>query len=174
LGPRTRPNLREPPTVRLAELGDDERLASFRCSRGRWFQREVEEFINTELAGRLALETRVLLFDVGEDLVAVAAHQPGTLIITEDPGVVEAAHLVVVAITERLQSGRLADGTRLSDYVMRILLRDALRTRRTDVAFGIVAIENQRSLTMCERNGLTSQTVINSTYARATGRFAVA
>jgi hypothetical protein len=56
---------------------------------------------------------------------------------------------------------------------MQTLLNHALRVQRTDVAFGIVAIENQRSLTMCERNGLTSQTVIGATYARATGRFAV-
>jgi hypothetical protein len=77
-----------------------------------------------------------------------------------------AAHLLVPAITEPLQTGVLADGTRLWDFVMRMLLGDALRTRRTDIAFGIVAIENQRSLTMCERNGLISQTVVNGTYAR--------
>jgi hypothetical protein len=173
LDPRTRPNVREPVTVRRAEPGDDEALASFRCSRGRWFQREVEEFINTELPRRLgAEETQVLLFHVAAELVAVAAHQPGVLIIAEDPGQVHAAHLLVLAITERLQAGVLADGTRLPDLGM--LLRDALRTQRPNVAFGIVAIENQRSLTMCERNGLASQTVVNSTYARVTGRFAIA
>jgi len=127
-----------------------------------------------ELVRRVASEeARALLFHVDRDLAAVAAHQRGTLIIAEDPGEVQAAHLLVVAIAAPLQTGRLADGTRLSDHIMRTLLRDALRVHRTDVAFGIVAIENQRSLTMCERNGLTSQTVISPAYARATGRFAV-
>jgi hypothetical protein len=160
--------------VRVADLDDDEALTSFRCSRGRWFQREVEEFINAELPKRLdSEETRTLLFHSGEELIAVGAHQPGVLIIAEDPGQVQAAHLLLLALTERLQIGRLGDGTRLSDYVLRTLLRDALRTHRTGVAFAIVAIENQRSLTMCERNGLTSQTAVNRMYARASGRFAL-
>jgi hypothetical protein len=95
------------------------------------------------------------------------------LIIAEDPRELQAAHLLVVAIAEPLQTAKLADGTRLSDHVIQTLLRDALRVHGTEVAFGIVAIENQRSLTMCERNGLTSQTVISAAYARATGRFAL-
>lgn len=169
---RNRPSLRELPAVRVADLDDGEALANFRCSRGRWFQREAEAFINEELVRRIGLEeAQALLFRRDRELVAVAAHQPGTLIIAEDPGEVRAAHLLVVAITERLQTAKLADGKRLSDHVMQTLLGDAIRVHRTHVAFGIVAIENQRSLTMCERNGLTSQTVISPVYARATGRF---
>jgi len=171
---RSRPSLRGPPAVRLAGLDDAEALANFQCSSGRWFQREVEEFINAELVQRVASgEAQCLLFHVERELIAVAAHQNATLVIAEDPGEVGAAHLLAVAVSGRLQTAKLADGTRLSDHVMQALLRDALRAHRTAVAFGIVAIENQRSLSMCERNGLTSQTVVSATYARATGRFAI-
>jgi hypothetical protein len=173
LAPRTRPNLSKPPKVRVAREADAEALAGFRCSRGRWFQREVEDFIANDLPGRIVSgEVRVLLFHVGDELAAVAAHQPATLVIAEDPGAVAAAHLVAVAIAERLQRATIAGKDRLSDHVLQALLRDALRTHRTSVAFGIVAVENQRSLSMCERNGLASQTLINARYARATGRFA--
>lgn len=168
----SRPKLDDPPAVRAARLDDDEALANFRCSSGRWFQREVEDFINTDLVARIASEeARALVFHVEQELVAVAAHQQETLVIAEEPGEVQATRLLVLAITERLHTATLADGTRLSDHLMETLLRDALSVHRTNVASAIVAIENQRSLAMCERNGLTSQTTIDATYARATGRF---
>jgi hypothetical protein len=79
---------------------------------------------------------------------------------------------VVAAITSRLQTALLSDTSRLSDHLIQTLLQDALCVRKTDIAFAVVAIENQRSLEMCEPNGLTSQTTVNAVYARATGRFA--
>jgi hypothetical protein len=167
-----RPTLDDAPAIREAAASDAEALAGFRCSTGRWFQDEVEAFINAELRQRLrAAQARVLLFHVATELVVVAAHQSATLVIAEDPGEVHAAHLLVLAITPRLHTAVLREGDRLSDYAMRVLLSDALHSHDTDVAFAIVAIENQRSLAMCERNGLSSQTIIDRRYARATGRF---
>jgi hypothetical protein len=103
--------------------------------------------------------------------VAVAAHRIATLVIAQDPGEVRAAQLVVLAVSSRLQAAKIESYGRLSDFVFKVLLREALKSHRTDVAFGIVAVENQKSLTMCERNGLVSQTQINARYARVTGRF---
>ncbi len=115
--------------------------------------------------------THVLLFGAGPEIVAIGAHQPATLIVAEEAGEREAAYLLVVATTERLHAARLASGVRLSDYVMLTLLHNALQTYRVEVAFAIVAVENQRALRLCERNGLSSQSLISRRYARATGRF---
>lgn len=104
--------------------------------------------------------------------IAVAAHQPGTLLTVGAQEVeVRAAHLVVLAIAEHLHGAQAPDGSRLSDRLIQDLVADALEAHGTDTAFAIVAMENQRSLSLCERNGLTSQTAYNEMYARVTGRF---
>lgn len=120
----------------------------------------------------------MLLYTVDSELIAVGAHQAGHLVTSEIRGTevtdvkdTNAAQLVVLAITTSLQAARLRSGGRLSDHLMRDLLTDALRVREAEAAFALVATENQRSLTMCERNGLTSMTTVTNVYARATGRF---
>ncbi len=158
--------------MRPIEEVDSEALANFQCSRGRWFQDEAESFIRTELFQRWeAGETQGLVFGMDAELLAVAAYRRGTLIIAEDPGELEAAELVVLATSESLTAATIADDGRLSDYVMRTLIGEAVRFYRADFAYGLVAVENQRSLTMCERNGLVSQTRVNARYARVLGRF---
>lgn len=153
-------------------------LTTFRCSTGRWFQDDVEQFINGKSEQKLLIpERHVLLFTHDTQAVAVAAHQQGRLLMTDGTDVrdVRAAHLMVVAIAEPLHGAVLPEGGRLSDHVMQELLVDAQRTHRTEMVFAIVALDNQRSLTLCERNGLTSQTALGNSavFARVTGRFAL-
>ena len=115
---------------------------------------------------------RLLLFEDDEELIAVGSHQPESLVL--DTGYsINAARLVVLGVAQAHQGKALKDGTRIADKALRLLIQEAVTYRRARVVSGIVARDNIRSLTMCERNGLASQTTFGTRYVRVTGRFEV-
>jgi hypothetical protein len=114
---------------------------------------------------------RLLLVCEEERLVACVAHLP-ELYLHADPLLI-GTRLDVLALSTTDQGRRLRDGRRLSDVVMQTLIHDALQTRpHATILTAIVAMENLRSLTLCERNGLRSQTRYDLDHVRMTGHFA--
>jgi hypothetical protein len=151
-------------------------MARFQCSTGPWYEQEVESFIRQralEQAITLAEDYRLLVaFDRDRLLGCMAHHQE--MLLTSDgsrSGPIFATRLHVLAIATHYQRSRLGDGTRLSDKLMSTLIADALETRRNPVLTGIVALENLRSVTLCERHGLRSQVQYDTRHARLSGHF---
>jgi ribosomal protein S18 acetylase RimI-like enzyme len=163
---------RRGPIVREATDDDAAALASFECSTGAWYEEEVQAYIH-ERALTHAHENpdgyRLLVAFEQTRLIAVAAHASEALILPEDDTYL-AARLQVLAIAVADQRRRLPDRSRLSDVLMATLISDAIEDKKTDVVTAIVADENLRSIALCERNGLRSQTRHSSRYLRLTGR----
>jgi hypothetical protein len=146
------------PSVRVATASDADLLAAFSCSRGLWFEDEVEEFLQryalTYAAERAPLDHQLLLFVDDDELIAVGGHEQALL-----PGGLVGTHLTVAAIDLSHQGAKLTDGGRLSDYVLDALLGDALdaeargAVRREPIAHALVARENGRSLAVLNRRG---------------------
>jgi hypothetical protein len=159
-------------TVREAGKDDAADLGAFECSTGTWYEDEVQAYVRQQALthARESSESYRLLVAVERTrLIAVAAHTNDVLIMPDD-GTCMAARLQVLAISVTDQGRRLCGGTHLSDVLMATLIADAMDHQRTDVMTAIVAGENLRSVALCERNGLCSQTRYSSRYLRLTGR----
>ncbi len=162
---------------------DRRRLEQFRCSRGAWYEDEVEDFVNQKAIARaLAVATPYRLYVVlaGERLIAVAGHHPELLMVaagsdasgtpTFEGRMAERLHVLALSVDHH--RSRLSDGTRCSDFVMDRLIEKALRERTKVVLTGLVARDNHASLVLCERKGLTSQIEHDDRYLRVSGHFA--
>jgi hypothetical protein len=157
--------------VRRAASADAETLAAFECSTGPWYEDEVQHYVRRralEDALRAPQIYRLLLAFDGARLVAVGAHAQEALILTDDT--VLATRLQVVALGLDDQGRVLEHGTRLSDVVISTVIADALRGGPSELVTAIVAGENLRSIALCERNGLRSQTRYSRDYVRLSGR----
>jgi hypothetical protein len=172
---RKRPAL---PTYHPAEEQDDERLNSFECSTGSPFEDEVQTFIRTR-ALSLALADgegyELLLFHDDDRLIGVAGHHP-EILIAGTPGnpegrAYEAVRLSVLALGLADQGRVLHDGRRLSDLVMETLIAEAIGGRSSVLVSGVVARANHRSIALCERHKLRSQTQYDSLHLRVSGLF---
>jgi hypothetical protein len=163
----------------LATSYDADALAGFACSSGAPFEDEVERYVreqasrDAEHARRTGGPYRLLVFETGEaELVAVGAH---TAVSLRLPGAhresVPLVKLVVVALARSWQGRRLAGGERLSDAVLTAMIAHARRTHGRDVVAGIVARRNYPSLSLCRRNGLTTQFEYGPDYVTLVGRF---
>jgi hypothetical protein len=151
---------------------DRDDLAAFRCSTGTWYEDEVEGFVN-----RRALDStlnapgvfkRLVMRRQGA-LIACAAHHVEYLLLGD--GITEeATRIALVAVDVGYQGERLHDSTPLADALFRALLRDAIGVERFALVTGVVARENERSLRLCARQGLTSQVRYGTDYVRVTGR----
>jgi hypothetical protein len=151
-----------PLLVRVADSGDADILAGFSCSRGEWYEDEVDNFIREhalDYAGsRALLDHQLLLFVRGDELVAVGAHEQALL-----SGGLTGTHLAIVAIALPHQGTRLEDGGRLSDFVLAALLSDARNADarneppRDPYVHAVVAYENDRSLTVLRRRGFADE-----------------
>ena len=158
--------------VREATEGDTAALASFTCSTGLWYEREVEEFVRGHaLRAAASDDFRLLVAVEGERLVATAAHHHPELLPTADAVHRFATRLHHLAIDVSDRGRRLPDHRRLSDALMQTLIADAIDAWTTGVLTAIVAADNDRSLAMCERNGLRSRTRHGTRYVRVTGLF---
>ncbi|MFI5003560.1 MAG: hypothetical protein ACHQE6_00970 [Solirubrobacterales bacterium] len=160
--------------VRGATEDDADTLEGFRCSTGPWYERDVEEYVRAR-ALREALEKpsdyRLLLVLDDGRLTGCMAHALELLIEDAGPAIVAARlHLLAIAIED--QGRRLEDGRRRSDLIVQALIFDAFETRETEVLTAVVARENLRSITLCERNGLRSQVSFDRRHIRLTGHFA--
>lgn len=147
------------PGVRLTVASDEELLRRFRCSSGVWYEDYVEQFVTQRALARALdgrLDFRLLLFETAiEGLVAVAAHHWRAYEVGETT--IDGTYLVVAAIALPFQGGRLGSGERLSDFVMNALLSDARDRSRGDLVTALVARENERSLALCRRFGISAQ-----------------
>jgi ribosomal protein S18 acetylase RimI-like enzyme len=83
----------------------------------------------------------------------------------------EATLLHVVALSREDQGRRVGNGQRLSSLVMETLLAEAIGGRQSALVTAIVARENLRSIALCERHGLRSQTEYNAAYLRLSAHF---
>jgi ribosomal protein S18 acetylase RimI-like enzyme len=166
--PRLAPDL----FVREATEEDTAALTSFTCSTGLWFEREVEDFVRWHaLRAADSDNFRLLVAVEGERVVATLAHHHPELLPTADAAhrIGTRLHHLAIAITD--QGRRLPDRRRLSDALMQTLIADAIDTWTTGVLTAIVAVDNDRSLAMCDRNGLRSRTRHGTRYVRVTGLF---
>ena len=146
-------------------------LGAFECSTGPWYEDEVQNYVRAralEHARRKPGRYHLLLAFDGGRLVAVGAHADEALFLPDET--VRAIRLQVLAVGLADQGRVLASGHRLADVVLATLIDDATRVRPTDLATAIVAAENLRSISLCERNGLRSQTRCGDGYVRLTGR----
>jgi hypothetical protein len=165
--------------VREPTSDDEVLLSSFRCSRGLWFEDEVQAFVRHH-ALRLALDEqsdyRLLLVMDGDRLAACFAHHPEGLM-TESGGagtavrVIFATRLHLLALSIEDQGRRLDDGRRLSDLIMESLVVDAMDREMAVVLTAVVARGNLRSLSLCQRHGLRSQVAYDARHVRLSGRF---
>lgn len=158
--------------VREATEEDAEALANFTCSTGLWYEQEVEAFVRRHGLRAAGYDRfRLLVAVEGDRLVATLAHHHPEFLPTADAAHRIATRLHHLAIDIRDQGRRLPDDRRLSDALMQTLVADAIETWTTGVLTAIVAADNDRSLVMCERNGLRSRTRHGVGYARVTGLF---
>lgn len=159
--------------VRPATEADEGMLAEFRCSTGPWYEQDVESFVRRRaLENALALsgDYRLLLTIEGERLVCCAAHH-GELLFRDDGNPIVATRLHLLAIAVEDQGRKLDDGTRLSDAVVATLIADALEIREVSVLTAVVALDNLRSMSLCERHGLRSQVRYDNRHVRMSGHF---
>lgn len=161
---------RRGPTVREATDDDAVALAAFECSTGPWYEEEVQAYVRGRALAHARENPygyRLLVAYEQTRLIAVAAHADEALILPEDTCF--AARLQVLAIALVDQRRSLPGRVRLSDLLMATLIADAMDHKSTDVVTAIVADENLRSIALCERNGLRSQTRYSGRYLRLTG-----
>jgi RimJ/RimL family protein N-acetyltransferase len=160
--------------VRLARVDDEAALARFRCSTGPWFEEEVERHVREDALQRALDEEaqyRLLLFEDGERLWAVGAHQPEELEMTSGDTWL-ATRLVVLAVDLDHQGARLGDRLTFSQAALDSLISDAVRHWDVGTVSALVARDNIRSQRLCRRCGLVFETRENLHYLRMTGRFA--
>lgn len=172
-------NLSGKPIVRPACMEDGDLLTGFRCSNGAWYEQQVERYIQTHALGRALSEPpgyRLLLaFNEGR-LLGCMAHQQELLFEGGDFGneggrLIRSVRLHLFAIALDVQGRKLSDGRRLSDALMATLIFDAIITQEQDVLTAVVALDNIRSIVLCERHGLRSQTQCDAWHVRLSGRF---
>jgi hypothetical protein len=151
--------LKKPPTVAVVAPGDRERLSEFTCSTGRAFEDEVQDWIREHAfdeaeSARAEANYRLVVFDVGEDLAAVAAYHVG-----EHDG--DAIVVIrAVALSTDYQGEEIEGRGKLADFVATAIANDAAtRPTALPVARAKVHRDNARSLAFCERMGLRTHSL---------------
>jgi hypothetical protein len=142
-----------------ATPGDARALAELRCSRGAWYENEVEAYVNNEMPKLLSHEAmfnRQLLVMEGDNVIGCCGHQLDALRMDGEKDVF-LARLAVMAFDLRHRGRELADGGRLSDAVFKALASDAVKGHPGKALTAVVAGDNYRSLAMLERNGEWAQ-----------------
>jgi hypothetical protein len=158
-------------SIREATDDDAGALAAFTCSMGAWYEDEVQAYVRSTamVHAREKHGYRLLTAYDGVRLVAVMAHADEALTFPDGDTWV-AARLQVLAIACNDRGRSLGSRGRLSDVLIATLISDAMERHRTDLVTAIVAAENARSLSVCERNGLRSQIRYSPGYVRLTAR----
>lgn len=162
-------------SFRRASGNDAQRFENFRCSRGAFYEDEVEQFV-CGVALEHALEFagyNLLVFLEGERLVAVAGHHRENLLANhgDRTQLIMTTRLQVLALATEDQGRHCSDGRRVSALVLDTLIHDALVGYEGDVLTAIVARENLRCLALLERHGLRSQVEYDALHVRLSGHF---
>jgi hypothetical protein len=155
------------PAARYLGGADRDALAAFRCSRGPWYEDDVERFISQRLMDRHEFRrTRADHAVIGLEppehgLVAVGAHEED---LTRDGDVeLTSTYLEVGAVSLAMQGAVLPDvepldpdgkPVSLGRWLIEVLLADVATRERAPVVRAVVARENGRSLALCSRVGL--------------------
>jgi hypothetical protein len=158
--------MRLPRAVVLSRTKHEAELSSFRCSTGAWYEDEVEQMVQHELAPRIDSEwSRALdfcalgLVDHLGRLVAIGAHHEVDFANRDPPG----TRLWLAAIAVSHQGARISgilqtggQSFSLARYLLQVMIADSLnRPHKRERSFvGTVAKDNYRSLALCERIGL--------------------
>jgi hypothetical protein len=140
------------PAARFLGLADRERLAGMRCSTGAWFEDEVEMFIRTRLA------------DYHDWRQPHGSHEAE--FVRDGGQLVTSTYLECAAVRIDVQGAALPDvgpldqdgrPVTLGRYLLEVLLSDSDERERAPIVRAVVARENERSLRLCARVGLTDE-----------------
>jgi hypothetical protein len=157
------------PLARRIRPGDWGSLSQFACSKGAWYEADVERFVRTRLRGHVQsrephLQTScVILADAADpaEILAVGAHEFDDQR-TEDGQDIEGSYLILGAVRADLQ-GALVDMKTFADQRPVTLGRLLMETMvddlpdRPGVVRAVVAQENHRALKLCDRIGLVHE-----------------
>jgi hypothetical protein len=158
------------PTPSARRLGPADRAAlrAFRCSTGRWFEDEVETHVQNDLldahaARRSHTDHCAIALELPDHgIVAVTAHEQD--LTTEGGRDLTSTRWLVAAVAVDLQGAKLPDvdlgdgrPVTLGRYLAEATLSDVLETDRDPVVRAVIARENDRSLALCRRVGLTRE-----------------
>jgi len=157
------------PQARRLRPGDWQRLKSFACSTGVWYEEDVERFVRTRLRGHYEWRkshTDISVFVLAAagdpwEILAVGAHELDPQI-TADGQPLEGSYLIVGAVRRDLQ-GREVDVEPFEDgrpvSVGRLLMETLIDDlpERPGAVRAVVARDNARSLRLCERIGLREE-----------------
>ncbi len=163
---------REAIVLRPAAEGDRAALESFACSRGAWYEQDVERYVRGRALDDAFRVPGYALFvaEQGERLLGCMAYMPEMLEV-EEQHLIAAARLHVLAIASTDQGRVLDSGRRLSDALLQTLIAKATPTSIEGVLTAVVARENVRSIRLCERNGLSVQIAYDARHVRVVRRF---
>lgn len=159
----------EEPLARRIRPGDWASLSHFSCSKGAWYEADVERFLRARLRGYVEsrgtyLDTECVILTDARDpasILAVGAHELDDQR-TEDGEDVEGSYLIVGAVRADLHGAAIAmapfaDGRTVT--LGRLLLETILDDLpdRPGAVRAVVARENQRALKLCSRIGLVHE-----------------
>jgi hypothetical protein len=172
-------------TYRYVDTDDAALLERFECSCGAPYEEEVQQYIRSsalrDAAGADSPVSLMLTFH-RDRLVGIAGYSVEFLLagprgpLDKPPPLheitgMDATRLWVLALSREAQGRKLRDGRRLSTLVMDTLIAEAMGGRDRGLLTAIVARENLRSLALCERSGLRSQTMHDPRHVRLSGYF---
>lgn len=153
--------------IRVGTPADRDLLGSFSCADPAvGYEAEVEQFVRNQLTdwafapGASVDDPRLLLAAVTAtgELFGVAAHERTRL---RDPGgaAYNATKIEVVALAAPWQGRRFSTGARASDVLLSAVMTDIVNRvpPRDARVFAVVHTENQRSLALLSRHGLTEE-----------------
>jgi hypothetical protein len=163
--------------VRAAEEEDAERLSNFCCSTGESYEDEVEAFVRKKALKRARDRSspayKLLVVEEEERLIGCAGYHDEPLFPMIDETAMQATRFQMLAVQLDQRGRRLDDGTRLVDFLFKSVVLDAFGTEGGGVLNALVARENRRSIAVCERNGLHTQTFYDNKLLRMTGTYEI-
>ena len=155
--------------VRRTTPEDAERLRSFRCSTGAWYETEAERFIQGPLAELVAQGFGAWVVEKDGQMAAVGAHdgrphpdKSGSII----------TWVMVLATRVDASAPTVRDPVSISRLVQAMIV-DVDRSGRSPYWFALVAAENESMRRFCEQAGFTAGPVpSDERYLFYTAKFA--
>lgn len=165
------------PLVRPAAEEDGDGLSAFSCSAGKLCEDEVEAFVRHKALKRVDLGStpayKLLVVEEGDQLIGCAGFHDEPLFPMSDETALQVTRLQLLAVSRDHWGRYLDDGKRLVDFIFESVVLDAFQPHGGGVLNALVARENGRSLAVCERNGLRTQTAYDNRLVRLTGTFEI-
>jgi hypothetical protein len=140
------------PEVALATPSAQALLAGFICSRGDWYDDDVQHCVRTQLTTYDDTSIRTLLFFIGDYVAGVVCHQARV-----DSKLGSGDEILLLALSCQSQGSIVATGGKLSEYVLRAALRDAQTLAWGSFFWAQIACDNKRSLNLFHAVGFVDQ-----------------